>query len=95
MMSLSVARRIQRAAQPTTRYPFREHQPTCSFLKSGADQGPHDCGPVPAFRELAYDYTNQAWIVNGVYQSCGHPKPCTCFGTVHAGEKPQADADIH
>ena len=141
MMSLSVARRIQRAAQPQPPYADRakvirqvvlsgdvlcdELEPTYgSFTtrwlrvladtpetsKHGAYPAGHvltltaglsdkDVSPVepeiPAYRELAYDYTNQAWIVNGVYQSCGHPKPCTCFGTVHAGEKPQAGADIH
>lgn len=42
-----------------------------------------------------YDYTNQAWVVNGVYVACGHvlPNPltgkptcCACYGKIHAGE---------
>lgn len=43
---------------------------------------------------LAFDYTNQAWIQNGVYTPCGHDKPCDCFGTVHAGEPAREGADI-
>ena len=69
-MSLSVAKRIQRAAQPTVRR-------------------------IPAYRELAYDYTNQAWIVNGKYQRCGHVGDCNCYGRIHAGESPAANAQIH
>jgi hypothetical protein len=42
-----------------------------------------------------YDYTRQAWVVDGVYVSCGHaqpnpmtgkPTPCNCYGKTHAGE---------
>jgi len=38
----------------------------------------------------AYDYRNQAWIVNGVYKRCGHPDSmnCQCYGKLHEGEKP-------
>jgi hypothetical protein len=40
-------------------------------------------GPVSQF-----DYTNQAWVVNGRYVRCGHPDwmPCGCFGRSHVGE---------
>ena len=31
--------------------------------------------------EVQYDYDNQAWIVDGVYQDCG------CYGRVHAWQK--------
>ena len=44
-----------------------------------------------------YDYTNQAWIVNGVYARCGHPEAmnCGCFGRLHAGETPDlANCDV-
>jgi hypothetical protein len=39
-----------------------------------------------------YDYTNQAWIVDGVYVTCAHPATmdCLCFGKLHAGERPDA-----
>ena len=39
--------------------------------------------------EVQYDYDNQAWIRNGVYQRCYHPKlmKCRCYGTLHEGEK--------
>ena len=38
--------------------------------------------------EVAYDYVNQAWIRNGVYEACGHPPEmdCQCYGRLHAGE---------
>jgi hypothetical protein len=36
-----------------------------------------------------YDYKNQAWIVGGVYQDCGHEAwaKCDCFGRKHKGER--------
>ena len=36
-----------------------------------------------------YDYTNQAWVLNGVYVTCGHPPDmvCGCYGRDHAGEE--------
>ncbi len=39
-----------------------------------------------------FDYTNQAWVVNGVYVRCGHgTRPgfevaCQCYGRLHEGE---------
>ena len=35
-----------------------------------------------------YDYTNQAWALNGVYVNCGHPEDmgCNCYGRKHQGE---------
>lgn len=42
-----------------------------------------------------YDYTRQAWVVEGLYVTCGHARPnpltgkttpCNCFGRIHAGE---------
>lgn len=41
---------------------------------------------------LGYDYDNQAWVVNGKYEMCGHTtnKPCFCFGRAHAGENVRA-----
>ena len=38
--------------------------------------------------ERHYDYTNQAWIVNGRYKSCAHPGSmnCQCYGRIHQGE---------
>jgi hypothetical protein len=39
-----------------------------------------------------YDYTRQAWVVNGVYVRCGHgTRPgfeveCQCYGRLHEGE---------
>ena len=36
-----------------------------------------------------YDYNNQAWVLNGIYQRCGHPitMDCNCYGKLHKGEK--------
>jgi hypothetical protein len=40
-------------------------------------------------RNIQYDYENQAWVIDGVYQSCNHPDAmdCQCYGKVHAGEE--------
>ena len=40
-------------------------------------------------REIQYDYENQAWILNGLYQACAHPASmnCRCYGKLHAGEQ--------
>ena len=33
-----------------------------------------------------YDYTNQAWYLNGAYVTCGHPAySFACFACSHAG----------
>lgn len=36
-----------------------------------------------------FDYENQAWVIGGVYQRCGHPETmdCGCFGKLHAGQR--------
>lgn len=36
-----------------------------------------------------YDYTNQAWVVDGKYVRCGHKAEigCKCFGRQHEGEE--------
>lgn len=52
-----------------------------------------------------YDYDRQAWVIDGRYQDCGHPKPdaivpmtgrpmgvCGCYGRAHAGERTEAKA---
>ncbi len=35
-----------------------------------------------------YDYTRQAWTVDGRYIRCGYPESmaCNCYGKAHAGE---------
>jgi hypothetical protein len=35
-----------------------------------------------------FDYENQAWVINGKYERCGHPDSmeCDCYGKLHAGE---------
>lgn len=35
---------------------------------------------------ITYDYRNQAWVVNGLYEDCGHPFECGCYGRIHSGE---------
>ena len=52
----------------------------------------------PILEGSRYDYRNQAWLVNGVYQDCGHPEAvdCQCFGRIHEGEVcDPANHDIH
>jgi hypothetical protein len=36
-----------------------------------------------------FDYDHQAWVKNGKYVRCGHPRDmkCGCYGTVHEGEE--------
>lgn len=51
--------------------------------------------------KLQFDYTNQAWLKDGLYIRCGH-KECkppyrenkVCFGTRHAGELPNLTAEV-
>ena len=38
-----------------------------------------------------FDYSNQAWVVDGKFVPCGHVnrngvRRCSCFGTIHAHE---------
>lgn len=43
-----------------------------------------------------YDYHNQAWVLNGRYESCAHPRAmrCQCFGRLHTGEALAANANL-
>ncbi len=34
----------------------------------------------------SFDYTRQAWIVDGRYVRCGHRFDCDCYGKLHEGE---------
>jgi hypothetical protein len=36
-----------------------------------------------------FDYTNQAWLIDGIYQDCGHKADttCGCFGRRNKGKK--------
>jgi hypothetical protein len=45
-------------------------------------------------REIQFDYDNQAWIIDGIYQNCAHPDSmcganasAPCWQSQHAGEK--------
>jgi len=61
-------------------------------------------------RTVQYDYTNQAWVVDGRYVRCGHAtchidtgpvfqspeeKSRYCYGTQHVGERPLPSAELH
>ncbi len=39
-----------------------------------------------------FDYINQAWVIDGQYDSCAHPPDmhCDCYGRQHAGEETKA-----
>jgi len=39
-----------------------------------------------------FDYSNQAWVVQGRYVDCGHPEDfhCNCFGRLNEGVSSQA-----
>ena len=58
---------------------------------------------------IQFDYTNQAWVVNGRYERCGHQtckidtgpifmsneeKSRYCYGTQHVGERPLPGVSI-
>lgn len=38
-----------------------------------------------------FDYTRQAWVIDGFYVRCGHPDSmnCRCYGREHEGEPSQ------
>lgn len=38
---------------------------------------------------IQYDYANQAWVIDGIYQTCNHPENMdfNCYGKEHAGER--------
>lgn len=40
--------------------------------------------------EVEFDYENQAWMIDGVYQNCGHTPltdfSCGCYGREHQGK---------
>lgn len=40
---------------------------------------------------IEYDYINQAWIIDGIYQACNHPEEmnCNCYGKLNKGKKAQ------
>ena len=40
-----------------------------------------------------YDYTRQAWVIDGKYVRCGHPERmnCGCYGKAHEGEPVTVD----
>lgn len=44
-----------------------------------------------------FDYANQAWVINGKYQRCGHPVMfvCDCYGRKHEGETLATNAEVH
>lgn len=44
-----------------------------------------------------YDYTNQAWLVDGLYVPCAHPAAmnCKCYGKLHAGQPVDVNAEVH
>ena len=39
-------------------------------------------------KDVWYDYDNQAWVVDGKYENCGHLPfvLCRCYGREHRGE---------
>lgn len=50
--------------------------------------------PPEVRRDVWYDYRNQAWVANGLYQDCAHAQnhpTCACYGRAHAGEVANPD----
>lgn len=52
---------------------------------------------VAPSKSVLFDYTNQAWVVDGRYVRCGHPASmaCRCFGLIHEGEIVRPDAEVN
>ena len=71
MMSLAVAKRIQRAAQESPS-PTLQQRAVLQVDRLAQRVG------------IGFDYENQAWVVDGRYVSCGHPETmdCGCFDAV-------------
>ena len=60
-----------------------------------------DDGDSSKIREYAsyysppfYDEYNEAWVRYGVYQRCGHPNPCDCYGKAHEGKLYQPQVSV-
>lgn len=55
----------------------------------------------PDPKTYGYDYTNQAWVINGKYENCGHPErmasqcAIVCFGRIHKGEAVREGVSLH
>ena len=58
----------------------------CSLETGGMEMATVNPHEAVAVRDIWYDYKNQAWVVDGRYQRCGHLKSCSCYGLVHEGE---------
>jgi len=72
--------------------PFTGNPVTCPNCRRQFDSCGYVMGEISGF-----DYENQAWVIDGKYQNCGHPvyMDCGCYGRAHAGEPPAANANIH
>lgn len=44
--------------------------------------------PTTGYLLNGYDYDNQAWVVDGKYEACGHPADmdCGCYSREHEGQ---------
>ena len=78
--------------------PFgRESMGLAEFERTYGNRGVHfDISQYPS-DVSGFDYTHQAWVVDGKYVACGHLQttPCECYGRLHEGESPARDAEIH
>lgn len=73
--------------------------PECKGTKvADDDKGRRPCprcdgeGTIATATDNRFDYKNQAWIIGGLYQDCGHPEgeSCGCYGRAHKGERASA-----
>ena len=45
---------------------------------------------------VQYDYTNQAWVINGRYVPCGHVRiDCGCWSRMYEGCKVLEGVELH
>lgn len=63
------------------------HVVCCSEGYSGVSDAELERMGAGYITKTEYDYVNQAWVIDGTYQRCGHQgESCGCFGRLHAGE---------
>jgi len=85
---------IHAGDESITRLP--DHLPTCPYRnRQNCNCSPEHLGftlpkPTAIVAPPWFDYTNQAWVINGVYAPCAHPASmdCQCFGLLNENRVP-------
>ncbi len=91
--SIGEGEQSYRFATPGRRRPMSDQTATQKALEGLRHLASHLQEPPPTCEPPWYDYDNQAWIFDGIYQRCGHREstPCKCYGRAHQGEPPSPE----